>query len=111
LKITYLQIKFLTGFSAYDLLRSTGRLTGSVTGQNGRPQSDPWGVHVCTFAGRPSGRPDPITVDWAVDRLIDPNSRFGPVDRAIDRSQPTVINILKPINRPVDRALHFWPND
>ena len=54
---------------------------------------DPWGVQVCTFLGRPSGRLDPITVDRAIDRLTDPNSRFGPVDRAVDRSQTTVINI------------------
>ena len=55
--------------------------------------SDPWGVHVCTFPGQPCGRPDPSTVDQAVDRLTDPNSQFGTVDRAVDQSQPTVINI------------------
>jgi len=33
----------------------------------------------------------PITVDRSVDRLTDPNTRFGPIDRAVDLSQPTVI--------------------
>ena len=47
------------------------------------------GKHVCTFLGRPGGRPDPMTVDRAVDRLTDPNSQFGTVDWAVDRSQPT----------------------
>ena len=60
--------KILFQNSAFDLRRSTGRSTDSVSCQigrpTGRPEIWPFGcVHVCTSPGRPSGRPDPISVD------------------------------------------------
>ena len=62
--------------------RSTDRSTGLLTVGC---------VHVCTFSGRPGGRPDPIFSRPTFGRLKVSDSLFVAVDRAVDRGPATAL--------------------